>query len=212
MHAKVHLTPLPLDFRRKKVYNIEKKTVADMGAIYEFEKEKMIIGVIYRDPDVYIEAINILTETFGPIDMESERFSFSREFSTYYDSELGGEGDRVILSFERCVDASRQAEIKTFTNSVEARFTKDGGRLINLDPGFLNHGRLMLATTKETGFRIPLADGIYTELTLFWARGGWQRFPWTYRDYQSERVQKFLTEVRRKYLSQRKALKGKDGE
>ena len=183
-----------------------------MGAIYEFEKEKMIIGVIYRDPDVYIEAINILTETFGPIDMESERFSFSREFSTYYDSELGGEGDRVILSFERCVDASRQAEIKTFTNSVEARFTKDGGRLINLDPGFLNHGRLMLATTKETGFRIPLADGIYTELTLFWARGGWQRFPWTYRDYQSERVQKFLTEVRRKYLSQRKALKGKDGE
>jgi hypothetical protein len=65
----------------------------------------------------------------------------------------------------------------------------------------------MLATTKETGFRVPLADGIYTELTLFWARGGWQKFPWTYRDYQSERVQTFITKVRKKYLEQRKNIR-----
>ena len=83
------------------------------------------------------------------------------------------------------------------------------GRKINLDPGFINHGRLLLATTKETGFRIPLKDGIYTELTLFWARGGWQKLPWTYRDYQSERVQKFITDVRRTYLAQRKEILGK---
>ena len=178
-----------------------------MGAIYDFEKEKLIIGVIYHDPEIYDMAIKILTDTFGPIDMASEKFSFSREFSTYYDDELGGEGERVILSFENTVDASRQAEIKTFTNEIEARFSRGGKRLINLDPGFINHGRLMLATTKETGFRIPLADGIYTELTLFWARGCWQKFPWTYRDYQSERVQKFITEVRKKYLAQRKAAK-----
>lgn len=175
-----------------------------MGALQEFEKEKLIIGVIYHDTAVYAKAIARLCEVFGPIDLESERFSFSREFSSYYDEELGGEGDRVILSFRDTVDASRQAEIKTFTNALEAEFTRDGGRLINLDPGFMNHGRLMLATTKPTGFRIPLSDGIYTELTLFWARGEWQKFPWTYRDYQSARVQKFLTEVRKIYLKQRK--------
>ena len=70
-------------------------------------------------------------------------------------------------------------------------------------------GRLMLATTKAAGFRIPLKDGIYTELTLFYARGGWHKFPWSYRDYQSERVQKFLSEVREIYLKERRENLGK---
>ncbi len=175
-----------------------------MGEVYNFEKEKLIIGIIYNDKSVYDAALEALTAEFGEIEDESERFSFSREFSNYYDGELGGEGMRVILSFKDTVAPERQAEIKTFTNALEARFIGEGGRLINLDPGFISHGRLLLATTKPTGFRIPLSDGIYTELTLFWARGGWQKLPWTYRDYQSERVQKFLTRVRRKYLEERK--------
>ena len=104
---------------------------------------------------------------------------------------------------------ARQAEIKERTNEIEAQFSIDGKRRINLDPGFINHGRLMLATTKAAGFRIPLKNGIHTELTLFYARGGWHKFPWSYRDYQSERVQQFLTEVRKKYLRQRKENKAK---
>ena len=65
----------------------------------------------------------------------------------------------------------------------------------------------MLATTKGAGFRIPLARGIYTELTLYWARGAWQKLPWSYRYYQSERVQGFITKVRDRYLKQRREAK-----
>ena len=175
-----------------------------MGAIYDFEKEKLIVGVIYHDAEVLRAALERLTALFGEIEDCSEEFSFSAEFSTYYDEEIGGEGLRRIYSFRECVDPARQAEIKELTNAIEADFAVDGNRRINLDPGFINHGRLMLATTKKAGFRIPLARGIYTELTLFWARGAWQKLPWTYRDYQSERVQDFITEVRRKYLADRK--------
>ena len=175
-----------------------------MGAIFEFEKEKLIIGVIYHEKEILEKALDILVCEFGEIEDVSEEFSFSEEFSNYYDDEIGGEGMRRIYSFQRLVDPSLQADIKIRTNEIEAEFSIDGKRRINLDPGFINHGRLMLATTKETGFRVPLKDGIYTELTLFWARGGWQKFPWSYRDYQSERVQKFITKVRKTYLSQRK--------
>ena len=175
-----------------------------MGAVYDFDREKMIIGVIYHERDVFDKAMKILTDEFGPTDLVSEEFSFSEEFSTYYDSELGGEGLRRIYSFKETVDPSRQAEIKKRTNEIEREFSVNGKRLINLDPGFINHGRLMLATTKNAGFRIPLADGIYTELTLFYARGAWHKFPWSYRDYQSERVQRFLTEVRNIYLAERR--------
>lgn len=184
-----------------------------MGDVHAFENEKMIIGVIYHDAEIYKSVREILIKEFGEIDRESESFSFSREFSEYYDEELGGEGTRVILSFRDTVDPERQADIKLWTNEIEALFSVNGARKINLDPGFINHGRLMLATTKKAGFRIPLRDGIYTELTLFWARGGWQKLPWTYRDYQSERVQRFITEVRGDYLRWRKgALKGEDNE
>ncbi len=169
-----------------------------------FEKEKLIIGVIYHEKEILDQAMKILTDEFGEIEAVSEEFSFSGVFSTYYDEEIGGEGFRRIYSFKETVDPTRQADIKIRTNEIEAEFSVDGNRKINLDPGFINHGRLLLATTKETGFRIPLKEGIYTELTLFWARGGWQKLPWTYRDYQSEKVQKFITEVRRTYLLQRK--------
>ena len=175
-----------------------------MGLAQNFEKEKLIIGFIYNTEENFQKALKIMTEKFGEVDFETEEFSFTEEFSSYYDEELGGEAKRRILSFERLVDPEMQADIKTFTNSVEAEFSIDGNRKVNLDPGFLSHGRLLLATTKKTGFRIPLKDGIYTELTLFYARGTWQKLPWTYRDYQSERVQAFLTTVRRRYLEQRK--------
>lgn len=179
-----------------------------MGAIYDFEPEKLIIGIIYSDKTVFEAAVGKLVEKFGAFDAACEEFSFSDGFSTYYDEELGGKGMRKIYSFERLVAPDRQAEIKEFTNELEKQFSdSDGNRKINIDPGFINHGRLMLPTTKAAGFRIPLARGIYTELTLFWAKGGWHKLPWSYRDYQSERVQSFLTEVRKKYLLQRKAGK-----
>ena len=180
-----------------------------MGATFDFEKEKLIIGVIYHDREILDRALSILTAEFGEIEAVSEEFSFSKDFSTYYDDEIGGEGLRRIYSFKETIDPSRQAEIKTRTNEIEIELSTDGNRKINLDPGFINHGRLLLATTKETGFRIPLKDGIYTELTLFWARGGWQKLPWTYRDYQSEKVQKFITEVRRTYLAERRKSQAK---
>ena len=78
-----------------------------MGQILDFEREKMIVGVIYHDKKIYDEAIKMLVEEFGPIEDESERFSFSKEYSTYYDEELGGEGMRVILSFRDTVEPDR---------------------------------------------------------------------------------------------------------
>ncbi|MBQ7356027.1 MAG: DUF4416 family protein [Clostridia bacterium] len=175
-----------------------------MGACEKFEEEKLIIGVIYHEKSTLDTALRILTEKFGEIEDECEEFSFSKEFSDYYDGELGGEGMRKIYSFSKTVDPETLSDIKLFTNELEIKLSPEGMRIINLDPGLISHGRVMLATTKKTGFRVPLKDGIYTELTLFYARGAWQKFPWTYRDYQSERVQSFLTRVRKSYLNQRK--------
>lgn len=179
-----------------------------MGQIHDFQKEKLIVGVIFHDEEVLSKALEKLKEKFGEWDMVSPDYSFSENFSTYYDSELGGEGTRRIYSFEKTVEPDMQAEIKEFTNDLENSFLGEGGRLINLDPGLMSHGRFMLATTKDASFRIPLKRGIYTEMTLFYARGAWQKLPWTYMDYQSKTVLDFLEKVRKKYLTQRKCEMG----
>lgn len=179
-----------------------------MGQIHDFQKEKLIVGVIFHNEEVLDRALEKMTERFGEIDMVSPDYSFSDNFSTYYDSELGGKGTRRIYSFERTVEPDTQAEIKEFTNDLENSFLGEGGRLINLDPGLMSHGRFMLATTKDASFRIPLKRGIYTEMTLFYARGAWQKLPWTYMDYQSQTVLTFLEKVRKKYLTQRKTAMG----
>lgn len=169
-----------------------------------FEPEKMILGVIYHDAKIRDAALDVLCKRYGPIEDASEEFSFSRTYSDYYDAEIGGECFRRIYSFRDTVDPSRQAQIKIDTNRIEESFSVDGKRRINLDPGFMNAGRLLLATTKPGFFRIPLSDGIYSELTLIWSRGAWQTFFWTYRDYQSESVHAFLRGVRAAYLDRRK--------
>ena len=155
-----------------------------MGAIFEFEKEKLLMGVIYHDEDVLEKVLTELTEKFGKIDMISEEYSFSRNFSSYYDEELGGEGMRRIYSFDELVDASMQAEIKEYTNELEKKYSEGERRLINLDPGFMSHGRYMLPTTKNASFRIPLKRGIYSEMTLFFARGKREKIIWTDQNYQ----------------------------
>ena len=78
----------------------------------------------------------------------------------------------------------------------------DGGATLAL----MSKKNPVLMLAKNMGFRIPLKRGIYAELTLFYARGGWQKLPWTYRDYQSKKVQDFLTKVRKKYLEVRKEM------
>ena len=176
-----------------------------MGQIHDFQKEKLIIGVIFHDEEVLRKALAVLKEKFGEWDLVSPDYSFSDGYSTYYDSELGGKGTRRIYSFENTVEPDMQAEIKEFTNELEKKYSSESGRLINLDPGLMSHGRYMLSTTKNASFRIPLKRGIYTEMTLFYARGAWQKLLWTYMDYQSPLVLSFLEKVRRKYLKQRKS-------
>lgn len=174
-----------------------------MGTAAAFEKEKLICAVLYTDESAAEGALHTLRERFGGTDLESERYCFS-EISPYYDGEMGGTVYRKIVSFSECRDPAELSEIKRFTNAIEQQTADSGNRHVNLDPGFVSCGRLSLATTKNAGHRIPLSDGIYAELTLFYARHAWHPFPWTYMDFQTETVHRFLTQVRNIYMQQRK--------
>ena len=180
-----------------------------MGTAMHFEPEKLICAVLYTDEQTAAAAIEKLKAACGETDLESAPYSFSA-ISPYYDSEMGGTVFRKMLSFASCRDPQELAAIKTFTNGLEQASADAGNRRINLDPGFVSPGRLSLATTKTAGHRIPLSDGIYAELTLFYARHEWHPFPWTYMDFKLPQVHAFLSDVRRIYMQQRKSWLSKE--
>jgi len=169
-----------------------------------FEPEKLIAGILYHDEICREEAVKRLQELYGDIDMITEPYLFT-DISKYYCDEMGTPLKRLFVSFSACVDPSQLSQIKRQTVCIEKELSLDGKRQVNLDPGLVNRGRVLLATTKEAAHRIPLSDGIYCELTLFLARKQWQALLWTYLDFKTETVQSFLTEVHKKYLLQRKS-------
>ncbi|MBR5722749.1 MAG: DUF4416 family protein [Oscillospiraceae bacterium] len=174
-----------------------------MGNAVAFEPEKLICAVLYTDEKTANAAISKMKEAFGETDLVSVPYCFS-DISPYYDEEMGGKVYRKILSFSACRNPAELADIKALTNRIEQEGADAGNRRVNLDPGFVSPGRLSLATTKNAGHRIPLANGIYAELTLFYARRDWHPFPWTYMDFQLPQVHVFLSEVRDIYMQQRK--------
>ena len=180
-----------------------------MGKAAAFEQEKLICAVLYTDESTADAAISELKKAFGETDLESEPYCFS-DISPYYDGEMGGKVFRRLLSFSECRNPEELAAIKTQTNRIEQAFANDGNRIVNLDPGFVSAGRLSLATTKNAGHRIPLSDGIYAELTLFYARHAWNPFPWTYMDFKLPQVHAFLTQARSVYMQQRKSWLSSD--
>ena len=182
-----------------------------MGSPHVFEPEKLFCGILYTNAAGYSRACERLRESYGEMDYESPELSFS-SFSDYYGYEMEGEVYRRFVSFERFVPPDTIAEIKLHTNDIEAEMSQGGCRTVNLDPGLIGHGRLLLPTTKPAGHRIALCDGIYIEMTLFYSRGEWHEFPWTYRDFKSAEVKTIMTRIRRSYIKARREMLRELGE
>jgi hypothetical protein len=76
------------------------------------------------------------------------------------------------------------------------------GRRVNLDPGYIEAGKLVLASTKNASQRVYLRSGIYAEATLLYYEGGFHGCSYTYPDYLWPETLAFLTRLRAIYLQQ----------
>ena len=94
-------------------------------------------------------------------------------------------------------------QIKILTNRIEKEFIDDKkARKINIDPGYLNAGKLILATTKDWQHRIYLGEGIYGEVTLRFKGGTFSVWEWTYPDYQTPCYIKIFNSIRELFMKE----------
>jgi hypothetical protein len=172
-----------------------------MGSITAFENEKLVIGVLLSRLELKSELLGRLQQSFGPADWVSSELPF--DYTHYYDAQMGAPITRFFVSCRELVDPSLLAEIKRTTNGIEEEFRRLGLRPINLDPGLLSLARFVLASTKPSAHRLPLASGIYAEIELLYERGAFRPVEWTYPDYRSREYLEILGHIRGLLKAQR---------
>jgi len=166
----------------------------------EVKPVKLICGITFnRSIDLGVIDSKLILK-FGPIDAKSPEFDFNT--SDYYKDEMGNDLKKIFYSFEKLVQPDSLADIKNRTILIELEFVTNNNRNINIDPGYLEESKLVLASTKNFSHRIYLKDNIWAEVTLAYTRSEFKTHPWTYPDYSSELALKFLTAARIIYRKQ----------
>jgi hypothetical protein len=173
-----------------------------MGTAREPKPAKYFVALLSPDNDLLTAADNDLSSILGEIDGRSETVPWT--VSNFYEKEMGRELLRRFVSFANLRSPADLAAIKIRTRRFEDayRAVESGGRRINLDPGYLDAYKVVLASTKNAGQRIYLGSGIYGEATLLYHDGAFHGLEYTYRDYLWPETLAFLTEARAHYLTQ----------
>lgn len=157
-------------------------------------------------PEWLEAAERLLADAFSPIDLASGLIPF--DFTAYYEQEMGPGLLRKFVTHERLISPGDLAGIKLRTNQLEAELARELApsvpRPVNLDPGYLDGSKVVLATTKDYVHRIYLGQGIYAEVTLIYKKGSFVPTPWTYRDYATPPYLAFFAQARARYLEQLK--------
>ncbi|HJY82846.1 MAG TPA: DUF4416 family protein [Candidatus Binatia bacterium] len=165
---------------------------------------KLFLALLATDPYLFASATFQLQQSYGSVDLESEVFPWNT--TDYYREEMGENLQRKFVTFERLLSPEELGRIKLETNALELSLASASSptfpRRVNLDPGYLDATKLVLASTKNQAHRLYLSQGIYAEVTLLYHHGAFHPFVYTYADYRWPETHAFLRRVRARYLEQ----------
>ncbi len=157
----------------------------------------LLAAVFSSRPETIVWARQQIQARWGEVVLESSPFEHVE--TEYYADEMGQPIVKQFFVVEKLFDPACLADCKVQSNAWESELSQnaqfDVPRPVNIDPGYLMLGKLVLASTKDRAHRIYLRGGIYAEECLYYV-GGWQSRPWTYPDYQRADYQEFFSKVR----------------
>ena len=177
-----------------------------MGTARAPKPAKYFVALLSSDADLLTTVETVLSAVLSPIDLRSDVVPWSA--SSFYAKEMGAALLRRFLAFAALQSPETLAAIKLETQRVEDQYRSaaSGGRRVNLDPGYLDAYKVVLASTKNAGQRVYLRDGIYGEATLLYHDAGFHGLEYTYRDYLWPEALAFFADLRALYLSQLRQL------
>jgi hypothetical protein len=159
---------------------------------------KLVIGILTGELQFIEELVPEFISLYGQIDTVSPWMVF--DYTRYYENEMGSPLSRRLFSFQSLIEQQDLTNVKLATHQIERKYSPNGRRRVNIDPGYMLRERFVLASGKNFSHRISIGGGIYADLTLIYQKGRFQVLPWTYPDYADDGMLKYLERVRNKYI------------
>jgi uncharacterized protein DUF4416 len=177
-----------------------------MGTPVEPKPTKYFVAFLVSDLSLLASVEEELLATLGEIDVRGTITAW--QMSKFYQAEMGANLWRGFWSLQSLGDPEGLVAAKLQTQAIEDLFHDpvSGGRRVNLDPGYLDRLKVVLASTKNANQRIYLNSGIYAEAALFYHHGAFHGLTYTYPDYLTPQASDFLKRVRAIYVEQLRHL------
>ena len=169
-----------------------------MARIKQPPPGKLIVSIIYSSLDALSDSLNALERKFGKIQYET--LEVECEQAPLYAEEMGSKLSRRFFSFVNDISRDTLPSVKATCYKIEAQFSDNIDnfhfRTVNIDPGLLTPTTLVIASHKEESHKVYLKDGVYGEIVMIYAHGGFCRLPWTKSDFCDEETIAFLDRVK----------------
>ena len=168
-----------------------------MAGIRKPDPVLLFVAALYSPSFSDRSVLDLIAGRFGRILSSLAPFPF--DYSDYYEAEMGKDLRKFFVFVDRLIEPQSLSEWKLLANKIESEFAENGARSINLDPGYLELPKLVLASTKNFTHRIYLGKGIYGDVQLYVKDGRFHSNPWTYPDYKRPEHLEFFMNARREY-------------
>ena len=166
---------------------------------------KFFVAVLFT-PRVDWQALRErLTGEWGAIDFEGSDHAF--DVTEYYEPEMGTGLQRRMISFERLVAPESLVDAKLASNEIEKELVVDvvvggGGRSVNLDVGYFDLHKIVLASGKYDGPKISLGSGIYADVVCRYTEGEFVPSERTFPDFSRRLYDDEFLKIRTEYKRQ----------
>jgi len=159
---------------------------------------KLFVAILAQPQIDRSHALQLLSEVFGSIDYVGPERKF--DVTSYYEEEMGQGLLRSFVSFTGPHHAEILPDAKQACIELERGCAIDDSgtqkRTVNLDIGYLDHHKIVFASTKEAGHKIYLHDGIYADLMARYSQKTFQPLPWCFPDIADGRYHEELLAIR----------------
>ena len=147
---------------------------------------KLFVAILWSECAALDRSVVQMSEIWGPVDFVGPDHPF--DMTNYYEPEMGASLQRRLIGFEQLFHPDRIGEAKLACNAIEERLSCEGRRHVNLDIGYLDHNKIVLASMKYGGQKIYLGAGIYADLIARYEGGRYRPFAWTFPDFRDGAV------------------------
>lgn len=159
---------------------------------------KLIAFIIVPQNSFEKEWQLMLTKNFGELEHKGSFFPFCK--TDYYNSEMGENLHRCVVSFEGLVAPENISAYKIKAIDIEKNLTNShGGRIMNIDIGYMDSDKVVLPSTKRGPFKLYAGNDFWLDMVLTYSKGDFKPTSWAFADFKENPYKKDLLLIREKF-------------